>query len=337
MTGLKDIAQEAGVSVATASRVMAKKSVVKAETRSRVLAAAERLGYRPNLLVRGMQTQRTQTIGVVTRKLNDFEGQILSGIAAAAQECQYVPLTVVYDSGNPDEEIQLIHQLIDRRVDGFIVVTQHNQLGLGRYNEVWDRDLPLVWVGKEMPGQRGDQIGSDNVTAGRLAADHLLNLGHTRLAHLGGSVGNSSAERRRDGFIDRIRNVLGHECPSIAVPDFVHGVEQARALLLASPRPTAIFAANDLLALSVYRVAHEMGLRVPADLSVVGLADLSFADLTGPPLTTVAQDAHAIGRGAFEQLRRRIDGNDPAGKRERVLVPTRLICRESTARVPLED
>ena len=169
---------------------------------------------------------------------------------------------------------------------------------------------------------------------GRLAAEHLLNLGHRRLAHLMGPPLPSTSRKRRAGFVAAVEAAGLVPLVSSPASDFQAGGDAAESLLAANPRPTAIFAANDYLALGACRAAERAGLRVPEDLSVLGFSDLSFARSVGPPLSTFAHDPQRIGGNAVEMLLERLDApgdpDEPAEPRRRLVAP-RLIVRHSAA------
>ncbi len=332
MVGLKDIADRANVSVATVSRVLSRPHLVAPRTAQRVQRVADELKYRPNLLVSGMQTGRTGTVGVIARGWSDFEGKVILGIERALGQADCVPIVVFHSKRDgPEQELQLLHRLLDRRVDGVIVFASHERFNLDHHAEVWDRRVPLVWIGRDMPGDRGDHIGSDNRGAAAAAVDHLVSLGHRVVGHLAGTLCDGPERQRLEGFRAATHHRLGAPGPVAEAATWQDGYAAALQLLSAPQRPTAVFAANDYLAMSVYHAAAVLGLNVPEDLSVVGMADLEFGPYMAPPLTTISQQSQAIGMAAAEQLLRRTASDNPVGPRERVLVPTQLVIRDSTS------
>ena len=343
----KLIAQEAGVSQSTVSLVLAGRDVSSEVTRQRVLEAAERLKYRPNLLVHGIQTGKTKMIGVMAPPLDFFWSEVLYGIHDVLTAADHVPITLWTSHRGPNprkweapagNELEQIHRLIDRRVDGVILWPPFASLFSDHVHEFSSRDLPVVTIDHELPAEfRADFVGSDESVGGRAAAEHLLELGHRRLGHLAGSPAATWAVKRRAAFESAVARVPGATCLSLVGPqgeDTTRAIEQARALLARSDRPTAIFAATDLFAKQVYRAAAELGLVIPRDLSVVGYADEDFAAEMSPPLTTVRQPAYEIGCRAAELVLSRSPW--PAQRREPVRehLPVTLVVRSSTGEPP---
>ena len=341
----KLIADAAGVSQATVSLVLAGHNVSSDVTRRRILDAAERLKYRPNLLVQGIQTGKTRTIGVMMPPYDFFWSEILYGIHDVLTAADHVPITLWTSHHGPgirkrhahpdeDNELRQIHRLIDRRVDGVILWPPFASLFSDHVQEFSSRDLPIVTIDHELPPEfRADMVASEDHVGGRLVADYLLKLGHRRFGHLAGSGVATWAVQRRQSFDDTVSRVAGATHWTLEAPpgdDYTLAIEQARALLALPSRPTAIFAATDLYAKQVYRAAAEVGLRIPQDLSVVGYADDDFAAEMSPPLTTVRQPAYEMGRKAAEiVLSRSIGGVPKAPIRARL--PVELVVRESTS------
>jgi LacI family transcriptional regulator len=337
----KRIAEEAGVSQATVSLVLAGRGVSSEETTKRVMEAAERLKYRPNLLVHGIQTGKTRMIGVMAPPVDFYWAEVLYGIHDVLSEADHVPVNVwtAHTGAGPRRrnapginELEQIHRLLDRRVDGVILWPPFASLFQGHVNEFSSRGLPVVTIDYDLPREfRADSVGSDEASGGRMVAEHLLELGHRRLAHLAGPKGEAWAAGRRAAFEETVRDA-GAECVTMEadLKASDQGMEQARVLLRLPDRPTAIFAATDPLAKSLYHAAAELGMRVPHDLSVVGFADDDFASDMAPPLTTVRQSGYDTGRRAAELILARSNGTSPPGKVQRVRLPVELVARQST-------
>jgi LacI family transcriptional regulator len=339
----KVIAAEAGVSQATVSLVLAGQPVCSVDTRQRVFAAAQRLRYRPNLLVRGIQTGRTGMIGVMMPPFDFYWSEVLYGIHDVLAAADHVPITLwtAHNRSNPRggheqgaDGLEQIHRLLDRRVDGAILWPPFAALFREHVHEFSSRGLPVVTIDYELPPEfKADSVGSDEAAGGRTVAEHLLAQRHVRLGHLAGPTGEAWSDGRRDAFERMIKEASPASCVTMEanLKDAEPGLEQARALLRMENRPTAIFAATDPLAKSVYRAAAELGLRIPTDLSVVGFADDDFAREMAPPLTTVRQSGYETGRTAAELLLGRSLGTVMAARVERVRVPVELVVRRSTA------
>jgi LacI family transcriptional regulator len=344
----KRIAEEAGVSQATVSLVLAGRGVSSEETARRVMEAAERLKYRPNLLVHGIQTGKTRMVGVMAAPVDFYWSEVFYGIHDVLTDADHVPVMVWTAHSGPaprrrtaqgvDQELKQIHRLLDRRVDGVILWPAFASLFQEHVHEFSSRGVPVVTIDYELPSQfRADSVGSDEPAGGRLVAEHLLSLGHRRLGHLAGTRGEAWADGRRKAFEHAVRECPGAHCVTLDanLKDVDQGLEQARTMLRLAERPTAIFAASDPLAKSVYHAAAEIGLRVPQDVSVVGFADDDFAPEMAPPLTTVRQSGYDTGRRAAELVLARSNGTSKAGKTHRVRLPVELIVRQSTAPTPV--
>ena len=340
----KRIAIAAGVSQATVSLVLSGHPVASDDTRDRVLRAAERLRYRPNLLVRGMQTGRTQTIGVMVPPFDYYWSEVLYGIHDALAAADHMPITLwsADDRAGPwhrpvpaNNLLDQIHRLLDRRVDGVILWPPLAAAYEQHVEEFSGRDLPVVTIDHRLPARfHACRVFSDERQGTAAAAAHLLALGHRRIGHLAASPSASWANARRENFEVAVghRAVVVVETAPPGAPNLADA--PARRLLDRPDRPTAVFAATDLFAKSVYRACRELRLRIPQDVSVVGFSDDDFAAEMDPPLTTVRQPAYEIGQAAADQVLNRCGrpGQSPAAVAERVL-PVELVVRESTAPV----
>jgi LacI family transcriptional regulator len=329
----QDIAREANVSRVTVSLVLAGKDQTSEETRKRVLEAAKRLRYRPNLLVQGMQTGRTGSIGVIMPVSMHFHGQIAKGVHDELVDADFVPIQLWTSPRTHTKELELeqIHRLVDRRVDGMIMFPVDVSVPDVHFHEIWQRQIPLVTVDRETT-THADHVGTDEELGGRLAAEHLLSLGHRRgvLLTLPNRTGNFF--RRSQSFVKFFEQGGGKVETVAANP------EEMRAPLLEAlsktPRPTALFAGMDPIALKAYGAAAELGLRIPEQLSVVGYADFPFAADMAPPLTTVKQDPYQMGRQAARILLDRILDRAESAAPHRYHFAPELIVRTSTAPAP---
>lgn len=354
-TTVNEIAAELGISKMTVSRALRGESVVAPETLARVQKVARRLKYRPNRLMRAVHTGRSRTVGVMVDPCNSFHSRVLSGIhrALAAHDCvpilHYPHQSSAFKLGARDaSELTYLHRLLDQRVDGIIFWPSDETIPDLYLKEVWDRGVPLVAVDRPMPSTHADFSGTDDVAGAGVAADHLIALGHRRLAFVGTDCISTYADRRR-AFKERVAACAGATCgaamcptPAPAgrdeqawpggerVPAHSDSLEVARELLRRECRPTAILCANDWMALGVYTAAAEVGLTIGRDLSVIGFADLQEASMLEPALTSIRQNPEAIGAVAAELLLDRIEGRvDSTQPREVRQRPT-LVVRAST-------
>jgi LacI family transcriptional regulator len=341
----KRIAQEAGVSQATVSLVLTGRNVASPKTRARVLQAAERLRYRPNLLVHGMQTGKTRMIGVMAPPFDYYWSEILYGIHDVLAAADHVPITVWTAHNGPGfrkrngpgmDELEQIHRLLDRRVDGVILWPPIASLFQEHVKEFSSRDLPVVTIDHTLPDSyHADSVGSDERAGTKAVAEHLYGLGHRRFAHFAGAPSATWARSRRETFEACLRQLPGTSCFTIEGPvgDPTPGIAQAREIL--ASKPTAVFAASDLFAKVICRAAAEMKLRIPQDLSVVGFSDDDFAAEMIPALTTVRQDGYTIGRTSAEMVLGRSMGTIRGVQPKHIEVPVEFIERQSTGPAPV--
>jgi LacI family transcriptional regulator len=344
VSSLKDVAQAANVSVPTASRILRKKNLSRfsEETRNKVWQAAERLRYRPNMLVKGIQTGLTHTIGVMVPPFDSYWSSILYGIHDTLITVDFVPINLWvrhgdnFASSGPVDDLEQIHRLIDRRIDGVIMWPPITPDFYAHNEELASRNVPVVTIDHELPTEFGANSVTTNEEHGaHLVAKHLLDLGHRRIAHLGdvGLETYSWAQRRRKFFENEINAVEGASCFAVEKPKNSDGLEIAKRILTADPRPTAVYAASDSLARYIYLAAAELKLRIPEDVSVVGFADLDFAAFMMPPLTSVRQKGYEVGRRAAKLLINRIQGKFAQDGIQNIVMNCELVVRGSTAPV----
>lgn len=339
---LKDVAKAANVSLAAASRILrGDRERFGEETCRRVLEASRQLGWRRNLLVSGMQTGRTQTIGVMIPPYDSFWVSVLSGIHDALAASDYLPITVWIGSledmphfeKDEAEGLRLINRLLDRRVDGLIMWPPFGVAYYHHFPEFVERRVPVAVI--DHYSTVADSVETDEEQAVATVAEHLLQLGHRRLACLSSREAPSQtwAIRRRTAFEQAVSGCTDASVQSWRLNPQGSNGRQVAAELLASPlRPTAVFAVSDHEAAFIYEAAAAAGLRIPTDLSVIGFADLDFAASMSPPLTTMRQKPHEIGRLAARLMMDRIEGDvtDP-DLRSTIKVAAELVVRNSTA------
>jgi LacI family transcriptional regulator len=333
---LKQIGAAANVSIATASKILRGKDESSAETRRRVFEIASKLKYRPNLLVQGMQTGRTQTVGVMLPGDSIYQGAIGRGIHDELVGRDYVPIQLWVSHGQEGDaaraaELEQIHRLVDRRVDGVILWPLDSSVPERHFGELWDRNIPLVTVDRDTSAAT-DHVGTDDVAGGRLVAQHLLQLGHRRVAHLASNPMSSSFNARRRGFVDAMQSV-GGECIVVEAPALTDALAAAKKILSMTPRPTAIFAARDDAALRVYSAAAEMGISIGRDISLVGYGDREYGQDLYPGLTSVKQNPYEIGRAAGKLLLELIETGRRGLTPTKIQMKPELIVRHSTAAV----
>ncbi|MFJ8865214.1 LacI family DNA-binding transcriptional regulator [Streptomyces sp. NPDC102473] len=328
---LKDVAALAGVSVRTVSNVVSNAAAVAPATRARVMAAVEELGYRPNLAARNLRQGRTGLIGVVVPEIHSpYFGALAGLLIDAAQERGWTVL-LERTGGRPDLERRLLDGSGGHQVDGMIISpwsTSPADLA------ALAGGLPLVVLGELDPDGTIDHVALDNVGAAVDAVRHLVARGRRRIAAIGlqSGLGHGTAELRAEGFRLGLREAGLSPVAEVEVAD-LHRAEGARALrhLLELPEPPdAVFCFSDELALGALRVAAEQGVRVPEDLALMGFDDIEDGRFAAPSLTTVAPDREQIAERAVQCLTERVFGRLDTLPARRVVVPHRVLGREST-------
>lgn len=325
---VKDLARAAGVSVATISRVLNNKGPVNAATRERVLALAAELHYVPHGAARSLVTTKTSTIGVLLPDIyGEFFSELIRGIDLAARRHGYHLL--VSGSHSDRAEAAAVLQATRGRVDGLIVMSPEIDGEILR--ATLPSSLPIVLLNSPSRDEAYDSIRIDNYGGAFAMVRHLVEVGHRRIAHVGGPAGNHDARERLRGYREAL-TALGAECDSSleVVADFSEagGYQAGRQLLALSPRPQAVFAANDAMAIGVLCAFLEAGVRVPEDIALAGFDDIPIARYIAPPLTSVQVSIDTLGARALERLLIAIDLKN-RHERMREVVPATLVVRRS--------
>ncbi|HEX9855150.1 MAG TPA: LacI family DNA-binding transcriptional regulator [Acidimicrobiia bacterium] len=336
MVTLKDVAREAGVHMSTASRALnpATRSAVNVATAGRVIEVAERLGYRPHPLARGLRTNRTMTIGMTIPDVkNPLFPPIYAGAEATLSAVGY-SLMIVDDDGDREKEHWLLTAMAERRVDGLIIASAH--LDFEAPEILLERQIPTVLVNRHTPGQAFPSIVGDDNSGIGLAVRHLVALGHERIAHVAGPSDLSTGLARRQAFAAWVaaEGLAADEALVVQANGF--RIDSGRAAceeLLGRDVPfTAIVAANDLIALGCYDALEASGRTVPGDVSVTGYNDMAFIDRVDPPLTSIAVPYQEMGAAAAEVLLDLIaDGRGDGDPPQSIELQPALVVRLSTA------
>jgi DNA-binding LacI/PurR family transcriptional regulator len=328
---MADVASRAGVSHQTVSRVLNDHPYVRAETRSRVLAAAAELDYRPNSAARALVTGSSRMLGVVSFDTTLYgPASTLFGIQQAARDADYFVTVVSLKSLDRRSIGEAVDRLRAQAVDGIIVITPH--VSSAQAVRHLPAGIPLVAVegaARDVPSVSVDQhAGAEAATA------HLLNLGHPTVWHVAGPTDWLEARARTDGWRATLQRA------GVEVPEPLSGDWSPRAgyeagqVLARRPDVTAVFVSNDQMALGVLRAMHEAGRRVPQDVSVIGFDDIPEAAYFMPPLTTVRQDFAELGRHCLSLLLERIAGSGPLSDLK-ITVPPYLVVRQSATTPPV--
>lgn len=325
---IRDVATRAGVSVATVSRVFNDSGPVHEETRLRIREAARELRYTPNSAARSLSTRRTSTLGVLLPDLHgEFFSEIIRGIDLTAQRSHHH--LIVSSSHNERSEVEAALRAMRGRVDGLILMSPAVDAET-LVAELPDA-VPVVLLNCAVRDGRFDGLEIDNAGGARAIVEHLLACGHRRIAMIQGAPRNHDAAERLRGYRAALRATGIERRAEWEHPgDFtdVAGYQAATALLRLDPRPTAIVAANDAMAIGALSAVREAGLRIPEDVAVVGFDDVPIARYVHPPLTTVRVNISELGARAAETLLEALAEGD-AHRPQHVVLPTALVVRGS--------
>ncbi len=335
MATIKDVASRAGVAPITVSRVINNKGYVSEEKRQRIKAAILELNYIPNALGPSLRSKRTQTLAVVLSDItNPFWTTVARGIEDCANQNGY-HLIIGNSDESPEKQNDYLTFLMKKQVDGFLVVpASFSPLTL-----LTNHQIPFVVLDRWIPGERVDSVRCDSVGGAYQLTRHLLELGHRRIGLVTGRQDHSTALDRVQGARQAVADA-GLDASTLQVywGEFTpaSGYDNTELLLQADPRPTAIFAGNNFIAIGVMRSLRQHGLDVPGDMSVVSFDDLPTAITIDPFFTVAAQPAYEMGQHATRLLLSRLNGN-PSTEPKEIVLPVELIVRKSSGIPPQEQ
>lgn len=327
-----DIAKLAGVSTATVSKVFNGTGNISDKTKLRIMDISTEMNYRPSVLASALAGKKTYTLGLLIPDLaNPFFAEIARNIEDRANELDF-NLVICSTDNNTDKEIRYIHLLRQKKVDGIIIATGISKEVITK--ELIDQDIPIASIAREISLLSGSAVIVDDFTGGYTATEHLVQLGHKKVAIIAENLSVMSSRERIRGYRYALEEA-GIPCDEnlILISDFTLEAGKAVARKLfeaydASNRPTAIFACNDLLAIGVMQVAKENDIKIPEQLSIVGFDNTILASITDPQLTTIAQPIQAMGRQVVDIIINEI--NIANTVKQRVVLSPELVVRGST-------
>lgn len=329
---MRDVARALGVSVSTVSRALSQPHLVSEETLERVGAMVARMRYRPNLAARDLRTSTTRALLVAVPSFSPMFLEIFRGAEQEAMQQGYSVL-MAHTGSNADREHVFLDQVLSQRADGLVLVTTMDPQRLAERR----KNFPAMVIALDsIAGIGVPNMRIDNVAGAAAAVRHLIGLGHRRIAHIGGPPDQSLARERAQGFVEAIAaaGLNQSHCPCLAGEFSLASGEALMARLLTRyPRPTALFAANDEIAVGALQAIKRENLRIGQDISVIGFDGLRIGMLYDPPLTTVGFDKVQLGRLAIAALVASIEGrSNPTD----ITLPTSLEIRSTTGR-PMAD
>jgi DNA-binding LacI/PurR family transcriptional regulator len=325
---LVEIARLADVSVSTVSRALSNGDYpLKDETRQRILKLAKEMGYQPNLVARSLQSNRSHLVGVIVDRMQSpFAAATVQGIQDGLRNAGYT-ISIAYSNRDQNLAIEAIKTFYRHQVDGLVILNSW----LHTYNDpiLSLQDRPFVFVNRVFSNCMGNCVGPGDRYGAQLATQHLVNLGHRRIAYINGMADWIEAQNRLSGYRDILEK---HNLPVdealIKQGDWGvdSGYKATQELLALEDRPTAIFSANDIMALGAIYAVHEAGLKVPADIAIVGYDDRDFSAWIRPALTTVRMPAYEMGQAAARLLMKQFANEE---LEDATQIPGKLIIRES--------
>jgi DNA-binding LacI/PurR family transcriptional regulator len=329
---IKDIARAAGVSHSTVSRALSGHPAISPETVAKVKKIAARQGYIPSAVASGLKTNRSHALGVIVSRIDDpFFSEILQGIEDVVQDAGY-SLFVAASNRDLEREHAIVFAMGRRRVDGVILCSTN--LDRQRARQLQRYGIPIVAVENQSPEGNERSIYHDHFSGSLALTQHLIELGHRRIAYLGNARSGRTDQDRQAGF----REAMTHHGLPISDDYIFHGPNGrldggsvgAQHFLGLAQRPTALVCFNDMMAIGVLHTLQQSGLRVPADCSVVGFDNIQFAGYTNPPLTTFEQPKYQLGYQAAQMMMRLLESSDRKAAKP-VILKGHLVIRQSTA------
>ncbi|WP_337268533.1 LacI family DNA-binding transcriptional regulator [Oryzifoliimicrobium ureilyticus] len=330
-TSLKDVAQAAGVSIATVSRLLNGSLELPVDTKARIYAAIRDLNYIPNPHARRLSRGRSDTIGLVVPDIaNPFFGTLVAAVEEEADR-RGLALSLFATLNRPGRELSYLRLLARNHVDGLVFVTNHPDTD--QLAELINTTGKVVVVDEDVPGASVPKLFCDNEQGGRLAGEHLADFGHRKALYIGGPDDMISTQRRFTGFQKALHQRFGSEfsllryCGDYTVE---FGRTAARRFLAEGRPATAIFASSDEIAIGLVEVLQAEGIRMPEDVSIIGFDDVGPLHLFAPPLTAIHQPVRTIGRRALSLLLETDWASEPPYPSEE-LVPVEIVVRSSVA------
>jgi LacI family transcriptional regulator len=334
MSTISDVAKRAGVSTMTVSRVINHSGYISQDTLERVEKAIADLGFVPNALARSLRFKQTKTIALVLTDItNPFFTTVARGVEDASSENGFTVMFCNTDESEA-EEAENLNTLLQKQVDGVLLVPAGSSNE--SINYLQERNIPVVVLDRRVPDVKVDTVRCDSIPGAFEMTQHLLDLGHRRIGLISGPMKISTSEDRVTGYLQAM-HAAGIEID----PEWIHyglftqtsGYQLAQKLIKLKPRPTAIVAGNNFIAIGAYAALREAGLHIPNDISLVTFDDLHSRLVLEPFLTTVDQPAYEMGYEATRLLLEYMSAEPPMEPRE-IILPTRLIIRSSSGKPP---
>jgi DNA-binding LacI/PurR family transcriptional regulator len=331
---LKEIARLAHVSHPTVSRALKNSPLISESTGDRIRKIAAEHGYQPNRNARSLVTQRSNFIGCVVTDIADpFISEVISGVERVAAQYEY-SIILTNSGGDPDREMRAIRSLVERAIDGVLVIAAMAGGAPSPYFS--EREIPMVLINNHHPGNFVHSIGVANLEGAQLITQHLLDLGHRQIGYIDNKFGGKAAEDRYSGYRAALKKARVRYASELVIDSessLEGGFRGMQQLLDLSAQPTAVFCYDDITALGAYKAIRTAGLQISKDISVAGFDDLFFSSYLEPSLTTISQPMHEMGERAMELLLDLVTPprNGQRPKKTQIVIPGELKIRNSTS------
>ncbi|WP_419890751.1 LacI family DNA-binding transcriptional regulator [Paenibacillus xylanexedens] len=327
-----DIAREAGVSIATVSQVINGKGKISEKRRAEIMEIMERLHYQPSAIAAALTGKQTYTLGLLVPDIsNPYFAELARAVEDRSRQLGYS--VVICSTDNKDERVErYLNLLQQKRVDGMMIGTGIDNAEI--LSPLLQQSIPVALIARHMPSLSVHTVTIDDILGGALAAEHLLELGHTRVAVLSEPSKVSSSQERVRGFRETLIKAgytLEPNQIRESAADLSSAKKEALLLLGEKDHPTGLFCCNDIQAIGALQAAKELGLRVPEDVSIIGFDNTILASVTSPPLTTVAQPIEELGHRAVDLLIEEL--KDERKEPQKIVLKPELVIRESAGRV----
>ncbi len=329
---VKDIAKRLRLHYTTVSKALRDHPDISPATKARVLSAAEELDYHPNSIAKSLKRQATSTLAVIVPSIrNDFFSAVISGIEEIAYGREFNTI-VCQSNEDADREAIHVHTLISNRVAGVLVSVAQTTTSGDHFQALQKQGIPLVFFDRVRDDVQAGRVVVDDYGGARRAVEHLIRSGYRRVAHLAGHTHTSIGRDRCRGYVDALqRHGMAVESEMIVYGGFEEpdGIEGMRRIMALVPRPDAIFAVNDPVAVGAHSEAKQHHLRIPHDVALVGFGDNTLSSYLDPPLTTVTQSPYRVGKAAARMLLQQIEHPDGEVASHVEVIETTLVVRES--------
>jgi LacI family transcriptional regulator len=333
---IKQLASELNLSISTVSRALSDSHEISEETKARVRELAEKLNYKPNPHATSLRSQKSRTIGLVIPEIsNIFFALVIDGIEEVVQQSGY-QLLIYLSHETHEKEVNIVKQ-ISNRVDGLLICMSSESNDVSHIQELKQKNVPVVFFDRVSDRINTVKVVTNDFESGFNAGVHLIERGITKVAYLSLSMNISVDQKRMQGFLKAVHdhNLTTEQWMILnCTTDDDENYQRLGDLLASSARPDAIFACVERLAIVTYAVCKDLNLRIPADVKVIVIANLQTAAFLDPPLTTISQPAYQMGKEAASVLVNALERNLPELGNERIVLPSVLIERRSTERVP---